>query len=62
MTGHRPGYGGCRTGTGYGGCRTGTAVPGDGCGGDQPISSSALPLVSFTNLSTKGIESVAKKA
>ena len=35
-------------------------LPNIGEGGGQPISSSALPLVSFTNLSTKGMESTAK--
>lgn len=44
------------------GCGPGRSVDEERGSGDQPISSNALPLVSFTNLSTKGIESVAKHA
>jgi hypothetical protein len=54
--GERPG--GAADGTGRG--RRGLGLlPGFGAGG-QPISSRALPLVSFTNFSTKGMERAAK--
>ncbi|RPK90635.1 hypothetical protein EES46_12565 [Streptomyces sp. ADI98-10] len=47
---------------GPGSVSRGRAVRREGQRGIQPISSNALPLVSFTNFSTKGIESTAKQA